>query len=554
MIPFTQIGEVQTADLVFNNTNAKIVEITNFSISTTNESGTTKYLFKEFALSTDGILFTSFKELNVANLNRIKFKQKGYWYVRIRLTRKGVDSSGVLIFNSFDITGTNETTDNYSIGVTTNKSIFQQSLGYNLITQELALNLFEKLIIGNGMLPNFVERNVDENSIRNLFYNPTASADEDFLVIWKSVIQFLSMVDTFAENLNKIYFDSDLLLKFLRSKGLYFSGNEDLQTLQYIATNYFREFSHRGTILMFKRKDEILADGSNCAVKGEVLRLLNVGDLDEFLYSFNSDNWCIGKSSPLYRGISDLNMNKEVSDEISMANLSNYNSFGVVEQTISHIKYFKIYSSNNSTYKGIGYNGELPTTPLKSFINIDKNMSYIISFYLKSQEDNNKLYFGIDCYSEDSELLSYATLDKNGNQRNNFFNFTKIPRVDDLYLVRGIIHNQGTNLLSLPYKNELNWSVYDEHLAFNSNSDIIPKFLAINIGNKNLDYSSNSFLISNLKMFPLKTPNSRYFVQNKNFMNFFAKNNNSVLSNEQIEQIMRNELLPLSVNFKTNYL
>jgi len=553
----TYIGQVneETVRIDVSGSTELVIQITGFTESTTGETSS-KYFVKEFALSSDNILFTSFRPLSVTNIGRIKFRQFGPVYLKLRYTREGSSTVGTVAFNSISIT-TITIDDEYIIGEITNKSAFKSLVSYNLIVQELAMNLLEKIIIGNGILPKFVERNIDAVDIPTLFYSATGE-DEDFIIIWKSVCDFLAIINTFCESFQQIYYNKELLLIFLRSKGLYFCGGESLVDLQYIATNYFKEYSKRGTMLIFKKKGDILDDTTIMPVKGELLRLICNNNADEFLFSFDSNHWIIDKSGPLYRGNSDVNMNKEQSDDANMAEIENYWTFGIIERTlVSGIYMFVITNDADiNTPTGFGTFGfPLDGSPTTSLINVDVNLSYIISFWLKSDDDNSDLFFGIDCFDIDDNLLPSATADYTGSSKAFFIERSSIPKETDTgtyYLVRGILYAKNTDGGDMVSEVDLNWnSPNDLNLRFDDESI---KKICINIGGYAKTTASSSISICNLKMFPLKTEYSRFFIQNKNFMDFFLKNNNKVLSTQQIEQIMRNELLPISVNFKNNYL
>ena len=546
----TYVGQICEEVVTITIGSAIIIDILNFSESTTGEDSG-KFFLKEFCLSTDGILFTNYRLLTKNNLKRIKFKQNGVFYIKLRYTRQGITTTGTITFNSISLSTTTYA-GTYLSGQITKKSIFKDFAGYNLIVQELAMNLLEKIIIGNGILPSFVERSIAAKDIPTLYYTNTG-VDEDFFAIWKNTTEFLSIIEVFCENYRLIYYDREILLNFLSVKGLYFCGGESLEDLQYIATNYFKEYSKRGTLLVLKKKGEELEDGTLMPVNGELQRLLCSTLTDEFLFSFNSNNWIVNKTCPLYRGIRDVNCNKEESDTESMADLVNYNSANTIQITEDDIQFFDITTSIIGNFAGIGDPAAFP--PFLGKINVDIDCDYLISFWLKNYSIDNKLLFGVNAFDVSGNLIMNAFSDKDNFLRNDFINLTNIPNTpnttDSYYLVRAVIYkrNSSTEMVD---NLDLNWSSDDKNLKFQDNTAI--KKISIKIGVFQDAPMFSNIKICNLKMFPLKTPYSRYFVQGKDFMDFFLKNNNNKISRQQIETILRNELLPISVNFKVNYI
>jgi hypothetical protein len=327
------------------------------------------------------------------------------------------------------------------------------------------------------------------------------------------------------------------LLYFLTSKGLYFCGNENLETLQNISRNYFKQFSQRGTLMVFKKQGEVLLDGTTNTIKGELLRIICHQQNDEFLYTFNSNNWIVGRTSPIYKGLGDVNTNKELSDTKDMASLSKYDKVGTVQEV---------------TYDGISIK------QTGCLFEVDINLDYEYSFFLQTLQTGNALDFSVNALDINNTIIPDAFLDKDNLDRSVFFYSTQCPKavfgVNKFYLVRGIIFAKDTDLYDKKYNNELNWngSTPDEHVKFKNLSAI--KKISVNIGHPSVDGTERKIRICNLKLRPLKTNYSRYFVQGKDFMDFFLKKNNKTISNQELENIMRKELLPLSVNFRINYL
>ena len=122
-----------------------IFQLTDFTDSITGETSTC-YFVKEFSVSNDNFLYTSFQQLTTENLLKITTQVNTNVYFKLRFTRSGTSNSGSLILNSISFSSVDTGDDINSILALypkTYKSIFRDLIVANPVVQEIANNLLD---------------------------------------------------------------------------------------------------------------------------------------------------------------------------------------------------------------------------------------------------------------------------------------------------------------------------------------------------------------------------------------------------------------------------
>ena len=257
-----------------------------------------------FQVSADGIFWTEWAELTNEALKALDpITADGTMMVSIQYIRQGGDAP--IEFKSVMFTGTVEPIQ--FVAPTIDESIFA-SVASSEQTKRIERNLFKKLYY-RGVMAQYVTRGADRNY----------DEDRDYASLFSTVGRFFAMMVSFAKRFENIYNDFDLLREYVRQIGLYFDEKSvTLEELQYLASHYYDEIRKRGTSMVFARK------GDGRPYNGEFVRLFGIEDSDELL----TDNlpaskmgWCLGQSSPLYRGVGDSNQLNKTRETLSLIHI-----------------------------------------------------------------------------------------------------------------------------------------------------------------------------------------------------------------------------------------
>jgi hypothetical protein len=328
--------------------------------------------------------------------------------------------------------------------------------------------------------------------------------------------------------------------------------------------------------------------------------------------------WVLGQSSPTYKGTTihqQLNKTPESFTDFKDKTLYHlYNTTTNANVVVDGSK--NVLQINNvvgGQSAGLGPNmNSLPTTDFTKCINVDPGMDYEISFYVKQSVLEAGITFGCIGFDKDNNYTSLLNI--NDDSASNFF-FQQQPclRNDKYYYVSGIIYNKdknkwvwdssklyfkgdnvtysGTQYESLtqntnqtPSTSTANWKAVagdSSKTAFNGNNlkfdptvqKIIPLIL--------LDRSSLSGTTGNIKLWdlkvkpactgnvtnPLRSLNTAYskylvtksnfstgYVQAKNLLTIYYKNNNMQMSTDDIDGIARKFLTPYDTSLQNIYL
>lgn len=531
-----------------------LVTLASFTDSVVNESGT-KFFTKEFRYSVDGINFSIWIPLTNPNIAAINVSPTSLFTIEYRYIRSGVDASNPsLEFNQVQVNGTFTQVD---CGQTYKNSIFAQFFSCtDICVLAWMINVLEKLY-RSGILPNYLDRGHQNNEY---------GQDQDFMEFWKTICQYFAYVVCYARKweLNSIISDYERLREYLENQTLIFCGSESIQDLIYIMNNTYDEIRHRGTYEIVKTKAD------NRQVDGEWHRLFcHLYKCTDWYFSLVSNykiGWVVDQASPLYKGnYFDKKLTKGFEDGESAEDLANYpilntGSISIVSDVSnkgSNISVIEIDSIPPGTVTGIGHNTTQVNT--SELIKVSPYCEYEITFWCKMEDLDNLLTFGVNGYDENGNLIDLAfKLSYNSMYENLFGERIKFTRGDKFYFVRGIIY-------SVHHTKSLG-ELEEEYLPNGTKSS--SPFKVLKFGRENICYISPTILLDNtlesdtsgiikfydIKVRFLRTNYSTGFEQPSGFIKMMVQNFNQSITTEDIEENIREFLIPYNTTFKLSYI
>lgn len=519
----------------------------------------TRTVQKEFRVSPDGIFWNYWQPLTAENLSLSEYVVDSALTIQLRYTRTGSDSTGVIEFKSIDFMGSREAIQ--FVAPTISSSIFANIIGTPEM-KALEENLFKKLYY-RGIVPAYIPRadNSDENE------------DRDYIDLFFSVARFFSMFIRFFKRFEDFRTDFDLMREQVRQYGIYFDeSNITLAELQYLAQHLYDQIRQRGTEMIFKRKGYLMPNGDTLKVDGEFIRLVRSKTTDELLYEnipLEKVGWCLGKSSPMYRGTSrSVNLNKTGENTEDFQDISNFNIFQTNDSIVSLSELDgKRVLRLQGKYGGVCGIGRNDDRELSKHYVVDSSLDYEITFAFlletNDRDDFNKIQFGVEGFDIMKNKLNDAFITPNGsNVENNFF-IKELGKVKERtwYFARGIIHAYSSETLNASPTN-LGWGT---NLYFNN---LFTKFISPNIiliSNSNMTIDIWDFkirpLVRGTNILPLKNgkenSHSLGFIQSSRIFYSYVRNNNNNQSKDEITDIIEKYLLPYNVTdifvFMSNY-
>ncbi len=508
------------------------------------ETGT-RFFTKLFRVSTDGVMFTNWATLSDPNLVLISGNATGIVYFEFKYTRAGSDTTGLLEFDSITIDGsTTPYVCNSTVGI---NSIFSDIFCNNVVVAEICDNLLKKLY-KRGILPTPIER------------GRGGDYDEDFIAFWKAISCFFTLFIVQTSKFENLLSRRDYLLEYVKQKGLYITEAETtLADLQYLISHLYDEVRQRGTIQIKLPKNYTYLDTTVKEVDGELLRLINYHQTrDEFLFNVcnnNSIGWCLGKSSPMYKGTYRSNqINKTPENTEDFIDITKYilvNSGLCSIATDGGKEVLSIQDVQVGDVAGIGYEyGSFPSAvsiPENESILIDPQISYELTFWIKNPGVDVEWSVYLGGYNIDGVLEVDSFINAYNTTPNDILipNTTYFPQADYSF-VRCIIYKQDNADMTIT---EAINPVGGHHLRFNIESivrRIVPSIVLDNIsGSAGV---SNEMRIWDWKLRPLNTPYSKGFVNVNNFIDCWMQNN-SHKSIEDISVITNKYLIPYNSKF-----
>jgi|GEM_PF-3854264 len=534
----SEIGDVLIVDtqLSIMGTYLQLVTYTEVTIGET----ATRIFDKKFRVSQDGLIYTEWYDLSIPNIAAIQGSIiNNNIFIQYRYERVGTDSTGLLEFVSINVTG--NVVPTVCTTPTINNSIFKGLGCGNFVTAQLCSNLLKKLYT-TGIVPEYITRGVVQE-------------DTDYISFWSAVACYMSMFVTFARKFETIEMDRNLLIEYLKQLNIHFCEHyTTLEDLQYIAEHYLNEIYKRGTKTLFMRKGELLQNGNDMLLDGEILRLLCIKPCDEFMWTLKAlehTGWKVGQSSPMYKGTQfDDNLIKGFEKTADCLDLSKYTLFG--SSNISNTTQTTIDCVSSTLFKvGFGFEDFINELDVHDKgIVVDPKIDYEITFKVKVNSVANNPRINFKCHVFDclNNKYSLAAIDT-GLTADTFDSHINIHKANTYYFIRGIVYSKQHQLITT-VERHLNTST-GVNLKFND--DNITRLMPyIEIQS---DVDGDIFNIYDFKIRPLRYSHSYCFINTFNVVEIFAENKNAKYTFSQIYDIIRRDLIPYNtVLFWNNYL
>ena len=546
----SEIGDVMIVTMDTPITGVR--QINNFTDNSVGETAT-RFFEKKFRYSLDGGLNFNpegYLDLNPTNLSVIVIDPSYDLIVEYRYERAGTDTTGLLEWSE-----TTLSTSSYSYvsGIAFDNSVFRYffETSYQPSMLSWSLNVLEKLY-SPGILPQSMTRNENQNIDQE---------DRDFIDFWRAITHYYALFVCYARAFEDFRNNQQLIVEYLRQRGIYVCESQTLADLQYIQENFWDEMRHRGTAMIAKKKGDDIS-GTPKPVDGELLRLLCYNDeCDEFLFGiseFDSIGWVVDRWSPLWRGLTHqaqftkiYERTQKVSD-LTKYPLINAGDVAIVSDSDAGIPVMSITSVAAGDSSGIGtrngnYNADFAT-------NVDPSLPYELSFVVKSDVTSGdvKLTVGLFGYTSDGTATSFQAMDTASLVDQDI-------AIDEVELNDGYWHKISVILhpFNSAFDSDPNYRLPNinagTNLRFKSESTckVIPRIV---LDNTSGGSSSGEMRIYGMRFAPAYTEYSTGFVNTANFLQTWTKNNQGNYTDSQIETIIKNELIPYTVTLQNNYL
>lgn len=496
---------------------------------------------REFRISTDNFFWSEWAELTVDNISAKEYLINSSFSIQLRYTRTGTDATGTIVFRSIDFSGTH--TEIRLIAPTLASSILGSGVGSDAL-KVLELNLFKKLYY-RGIVADYIERGA----------NNDYQEDRDYADLFSAIARFYALFIVFFGRWENFGGDFDLLREQVRGYGLYFNeGTVTLEELKYLAQNLFSQAQQRGTQMIFNRKGE-----EGVPVDGEFVRLTRNQDGDELL-SENiplwKSGWCLGKSSPLYRGTArayNLNKTRENTEDFQRLEDFTITTRGDASCSLAtaddgkRVLKFELKTEYDDATLGIRSSKQVPDTPYC----VDPQLDYEITFAFRFVSPPPKLcVFRVWGYDANRERVEDAFINP------------VLLRDQDItswqtgvwYFVRGIVYAYSSQISRGQKTTNLGLG---NNTAFNSLSVryILPSISFHQLNKKDAttielwDYKIRP-LIRGKNILPLRNGAensfSLGFVQSGQLFHTYFRNNNNSQSQEEVTDIIERYLYPFN--------
>lgn len=512
-----------------------------------------------FRIVENGIIASDWTYIGVADSENSEFNTN-YTIPResvlqVKLIRKGIPTAYAIEFVSMNI-GSTFIVDKKPTP-TIDASMFS-TINTQPETSVLENNLFKKLYF-RGIIPNYIKRGA----------NLSKSEDEDYISLFSTIARFFAIIIRFFKRWENVSNDEEMLKEILRNNGIQFDETKiTLPELQSLTQNLYNEISKRGTKEILMHAGDIRPDGSVVDTDGEFIRLIRANEFTEILYETiprQELGWCLGKSSPMYRGIPNdcLNLDKmDYSDKTT-------HKFATAEDLDKIMKFGEVTLANDSDIEGngkvailhfpragFGRMGE-SDNPNDYLINVDACMDYEIMFAFKIKEGEageGSITASVEGFTGDKIKLQDAFI---------------LP--DKTTLTGSFFYSEGSVELS----NFVNNQWYYVRLIIKAYSSESQGSYKLNIGSGNELHFNNAFVkyilptirvdrgsirVCNYHIRPLVRGTNINRISNESFENCFSlgflkankffhmylRNKNKTISKEDVEDFINRYLLPYS--------
>lgn len=523
-ISTTKIGEL--IEFGYSTPLRGLMDISSVSDSITGETGT-RFFDKYFSVSIDGIHFTEFNSLSLANVQAVissPIPIKNDFLIKFRYVRSGSDPTGSLILNSTTILGT------YSLSYFQILDFNDTSYSDISFTDEywnlVWLNQLQK-VYEFGIVPKYILRGDDDPD------------DIDYITFWKSIAYFFALNTALVDyKITKIADSPALMVDFIRQRSGFVCDDETIENDNLITELFYDWIRRRGTQKIVLQDGDIYTPNLN-PLNGELLRLICF-DLyrDEFLFEYLSGDlvgWTINSNSPCFYGLTNhLQLNKTPDNIQDFTSLSNF-------ILIDGIKEMLFLDGSKSVLKLNGGISGIITKEIK----VDPSIDYEVTFMIKQNTLVNNVTFSA-IFLDDNDLPIDGIQPTTLVIQNDFLKQSQVCLDNiDYVFVRGIIFNAFHPTILAA----------DSVLNIGQGSDI-----KMPIGTKRIQIkiindqsTSDVFYIWDFKMKPLSTNYNNNFVNSIDAVNIWLKKNDTNYTNAQLESNIQNYLLPYGSMLKVNY-
>lgn len=260
-------------------------------------------------------------------------------------------------------------------------AIFRGQYGDRLNAEVDAKGTFlEGYGVGNAYT-NFLSSNLLDKVKNGNYTAAFIQQDNDFDKVMSGITTFFASLFSYARQFKNITKSYRLLSRWLDNYGMYYSKSvTNLDDLNYLTENIYREFENRGTVYVTAKKGELLEHSSSLdevvKVDGEVLRILGIGDNNEFIFKprkVDEMSWFVDKTSPNTYG---WTIGKSI-HQSPYGNSTNSGHF----MTLSNAIYRESgeLGKNYSRYDTIGYTSSISSAGVSGF-RIDTTKNYCLSY------------------------------------------------------------------------------------------------------------------------------------------------------------------------------
>lgn len=360
--------------------------------------------------------------------------------------------------------------------------------------------------------------------------------DKDFLDFFGTTTHLFAIIVNYARKFRDLFTQPLLLEKFIEGRGLVSPQNDDFTDLVYLLQNTTDEYRKRGTNKIIERSSDTQE------VDGELLRVINFTYPEEFIFALTERQdfgWCLGESSPTWNQTQNIvNLIKgyeftEEIEELSKYPLKGEGNISVVTEDSKKV----IRISNYADETGIGMN-EIEDDKL---LVVHPSIDYEISFRVKvATGTGENIKFGVLALNENKIELDLTSIN-DGSSTNEFSEAgSKGLIAGRWYWVRGILHNQNTELKG---ENNLNF-LNGKGLKMGNDIKYICPIISVNG-----TISTQNTFIYDVKIRPLNLPFSQGLLGVKNIILGYLKNAGQ-LSDTQLELFIKDKLIPYNSTLK----
>lgn len=502
---------------------------------------------REFRIVEDDLFYTDWAELTAENIQGKEINQNDV--IEVRYTRQGTDASGEIEFQNITFNGD---FDPEIINSPILDSSMFSSVAWTEETERLAKNLFKKLYF-RGIIPTYVLRGDNVDNVE----------DEDYITLFYSISKFYAIMACFFKRFENFYNDEELMLEWVRQNGINFDESTiTLKQLQFLARHFYDEIRRRGTKMIFNYEGDVV-NGKPSEIDGEFIRLIRSKRSDELIYEtipLHKLGWCLGVSSPMYRGTCSARLlNKTRENDEDFNNIGNYQKFltpgGSIALEHTDNRYCLMINIPKGSC-GLGRReGDTNTNVANKVYVADPNMDYEITFMfkIKNRGPEARLYFGVEGFdvSKNKLLDAFATTN-NSEVTEMFLDGQDLKKfiTNKWYFVRGIIHAYSSDTVE---NVKLNIG-FGNNLSFNNRflKYILPKIYISSSGLTSVylwNYKIRP-LVRGTNILPLKNgsenSHSLGFIQSPKIFYSYFRNNNNSQSKEEITDIIERYLLPFN--------